>query len=38
MGKRGIHIGFWWEGQKKRGHYEDLGQDGRIISRLILEK
>jgi hypothetical protein len=19
----GMHIGYWWEGQKERGHYED---------------
>jgi hypothetical protein len=31
MGRRGIHIGLWWESQKKRDHYEDVGIGGRII-------
>jgi hypothetical protein len=37
-GRRGIHIGFWWESQKKRDHSEDLDVGGRIILRWILEK
>jgi hypothetical protein len=24
MGRIGMHIGFWWEGEKKRDHYEDV--------------
>jgi hypothetical protein len=36
-GRRGMHIGFWWENQKKRDHYEDLYVGGRIILRWILE-
>jgi hypothetical protein len=36
MGRRGIHIGFWWESQKKRDHKEDLDISGRIILKWIL--
>jgi hypothetical protein len=31
MGRRGMHIGFWWEGREERDHYEDLDVGGRII-------
>jgi hypothetical protein len=24
MGRRGMHIGYWWESRKKRAHKEDL--------------
>jgi hypothetical protein len=36
-GRRGMHVGFWWESQKERDHYEDLDLCGRIILRWILE-
>jgi hypothetical protein len=40
MGRRGMHIGYWWEIQKERDHWEDqdvggwtdlreIGWDGR---------
>jgi hypothetical protein len=29
-------IGFWWESQKERDHFEDQGVDGRIGSEWIL--
>jgi hypothetical protein len=31
MGRRGMHIEFWWENQKERDHWEDLDVGGRII-------
>jgi hypothetical protein len=37
-GKRGIHIGVWWEIQNRRYNYEDLDVGGRIILKWILEK
>jgi hypothetical protein len=33
-----VHIGFWWERQKERGHQEIIDVGGRIILRWILEK
>jgi hypothetical protein len=30
-GRCGMHIGFWWEKQNERDHYEDLDVGGRII-------
>jgi hypothetical protein len=38
MGRRGMHIGFWWESRKERDHYEDLDVSGRIILRWIIER
>jgi hypothetical protein len=32
-GRKGRHIGFWWEHQKERDDYEDLDIGGRIILR-----
>jgi hypothetical protein len=37
MGRRGMHIRSWWESQKERDHYEDLGVGERIILKWILE-
>jgi hypothetical protein len=33
-----MYIGFWWEDQKERDHYEDQDVGGRIILRWILER
>jgi hypothetical protein len=30
MGRRGMHIGYWWENQKERDHWE-IYVDGRTI-------
>jgi hypothetical protein len=40
MGRRGMHIGYWWESQKERDHWEDqdnikmdlreIGWDGMV--------
>jgi hypothetical protein len=38
MGRRGMHIGFLWQSQKERDHYEDLDVGGRIILKWILER
>jgi hypothetical protein len=29
MGRRGIHIGYWWESQKERDHWEDQDVGGQ---------
>jgi hypothetical protein len=31
MGRKGIHIGYWWEKQKERDHHGNLDVGGRII-------
>jgi hypothetical protein len=36
-GERGTHIGFWWESQKDKDHWEDLDVGGKIILKWILE-
>jgi hypothetical protein len=38
MGRRGMHIGYWWESQKERDHYEDQDVCGWIILKWILER
>jgi hypothetical protein len=32
-----MYIGFWWERQKERDHWEDLDVGKRIILKWILE-
>jgi hypothetical protein len=38
MGRRGMHIGYWWESQKERDHWEDLDVGGWTILTWILER
>jgi hypothetical protein len=38
IGRRGMHVGFWWESQKKRDQYEGLNIGGKIILKWILER
>jgi hypothetical protein len=37
-GRRGMHIGYWWESQKERAHWEDQDVGGWTILKWILEK
>jgi hypothetical protein len=37
MGRRGMHVRYWWENHKERDHYEDQGIGGWIILKWILE-
>jgi hypothetical protein len=38
MGRRGLHIGYWWEIQKERDHYEDQDVGVWTILKWILER
>jgi hypothetical protein len=31
LGRRGMHIGYWWENQMEIDHYEDQDVGGWII-------
>jgi hypothetical protein len=31
MGRRGMHVGYWWESQKVRDHWENLDVGGWTI-------
>jgi hypothetical protein len=33
-----MHIGYWWESQKERDHWEDQGVCGWTIIKWILER
>jgi hypothetical protein len=35
-GRRGIHVGYWWESQKEGDHYEDQDIVGWVILKWIL--
>jgi hypothetical protein len=38
MGRRGVHIGYWWESQKERDHYKALDIGGRIMFKKFKEE
>jgi hypothetical protein len=38
MGRRRMHIGYWWERQKERDHYEDQEVSVWTILKYILER
>jgi hypothetical protein len=38
MGGRGMHIGYWWESQKVRDHWEDQEVGEWTILKWILER
>jgi hypothetical protein len=38
IGRRGMHIGYWWESQKERDHWEDQDVDGWTILKWILDR
>jgi hypothetical protein len=38
MGRRGMYIGYWWERQKERDHYDDEDVGGWIIIKWILDR
>jgi hypothetical protein len=38
MGRREMHIGYWWGSQKEKDHWEDQDVGGRTILKWILER
>jgi hypothetical protein len=36
-GGRGMHLGYWWESQKKRDHWEDQIVGGWTVLKWIFE-
>jgi hypothetical protein len=38
MGRRGMHVGYWLESQKRRDHWEDKDENGWTILKWILER
>jgi hypothetical protein len=38
MGEKGMHIGYWWEYQKERDHWEGQDVGGWTILKWILER
>jgi hypothetical protein len=37
-GRKRMRIGYWWESQKERDHWEDEGVGGWTILKWILER
>jgi hypothetical protein len=37
-GRKGMHIGYWWECQKERDHWEDRDVGGWTILKWILDR
>ena len=35
-GRKEMHAGFWWVNLKKRDNFQDLGVDGSIILKLVM--
>jgi hypothetical protein len=38
MGRRGMHIGYWWESRMKRDHWVDQDEGGWTKLKCILER
>jgi hypothetical protein len=38
MGRKGTHVGYWWESQKKRDHWEDRDVRGWTILKWIFRE
>jgi hypothetical protein len=38
MGEKRIHIGYWWESQKERDHWENLDLGRWTVLKWILER
>jgi hypothetical protein len=38
MGRRGMHMGYWWESHKERDHKEDQDVGWRTILKWISER
>jgi hypothetical protein len=35
MERRGMHIGFWWESQKEKDHWENIEVGGRMLKWML---
>jgi hypothetical protein len=36
--RKGMHIGYWWESPKERGHWEDQGVGVSTLLKWILDR